>query len=154
MLLKLFKLLKRPRVKTQMEAPKPRYRLRQGQKIVGYMRQVGETMVMYSRDSFWWTGHKLEYEEVDEWTGLQDKNGRHIFEWDILYYKRDPDGENETGVILWEGNAEEFGIRDVSDGSFIPLSIDGVEMFNPRQLQVFSYLFLNPDLQKKLGVEE
>lgn len=137
-----------------MDAIEPRYRLRNREKVIGYMRKVADTMIMYSRDSFWWTGNKLEYNEIDEWTGLMDKNGRHIFEWDILYYKRDPDAGYRTGVILWEGNAEEFGIRDVEDTSFIPLSVDGVQMFNPRQLQVFSYLFLNPELQKKLGVEE
>ena len=111
-------------------------------------------MVLYSKDSFWWTGNKIEYEEIDEWTGLRDMNGRLIYEWDILYYKLDPDAEYLRGVILWEGNNEEFGIRNVMDGSFIPLFVDGVKMFNERQLKVFSYLFLNPELQKKLGVGE
>lgn len=137
-----------------MEAIEPRYRLRFGEDIVGYMRKVAGSMVLYSKDSFWWTGHKIQYDEIDEWTGFKDKNGRYIYEWDILYYKMDPDEDYVKGVILWEGNNEEFGIRNVEDGSFIPLTIDGVKMFDQRQLQVFSYLFLNPELQKKLGVGE
>lgn len=137
-----------------MDPIEPRYRLRFGKDIVGYMRKVAGSMVLYSKDSFWWTGRKIHYDEVDEWTGFKDKNGRYIYEWDILYYKLDPDGDYVRGVILWEGNNEEFGIRNVQDGSFIPLTVDGVKMFDERQLQVFSYLFLNPELQKKLGVSE
>ncbi len=137
-----------------MSVKEPRYRLRLGETVVGFMRKVADTMVMYSKDSFWWTGNKIEYEEIDEWTGFKDKNGRHIYEWDILYYKLDPDGPFVEGVILWEGNAGEFGIRNIIDGSFIPLTVDGVKMFQEPQLQVFSYLFLNPELQRKLGVGE
>ena len=137
-----------------MDWLEPRYRLRNDEEIVGYMRKVAESMVMYSRDSFWWTGKKLTYKDIDEWTGLKDMNGRHIYEWDILYYKLDPDADYLEGVILWEGNAEEFGIRNILDGSFIPLVVDGVKMFNERQLRVFSYLFLNPEIKKKLGVKD
>lgn len=118
------------------------------------MRKVSSSMIMYSRDAFWWTGYKIHYDEVDEWTGLTDMNGRLIYEWDILKYKLDPDGEYQKGVILWEEMAREFGIRDVNQTSFIPLEVDGVKMFNERQLQVFSFLFLNPTLQRKLGVKE
>jgi hypothetical protein len=133
----------------------PRYRLRNDEQIVGYMRKVANTMVvMYSKDSFWWTGKKLSYRDIDEWTGFKDMNGRYIYEWDILYYKLDPDGDYLEGVILWEGNAEEFGIRNIHDGSFIPLFVNGVKMFNERQLRVFSYLFLNPEIKKKLGVKD
>lgn len=130
-----------------------RYRLRLGRKIMGHMRKMGNSMLLYSRDSFWWTGREIDYDEIDEWTGLKDKNGRFIYEWDILYFKLDPDAAYHKGVILWEGNSGEFGIRDLEEGAFIPLFIDGIKMFNERQLQVFSYLFLNPELQRKLGVQ-
>jgi hypothetical protein len=137
-----------------MKSPEPRYRLRNGREVVGYMRKVANSMVMYSRDSFWWTGNKLQYKEVDEWIGLRDKNGRAIYEWDILYYKIDPDGEDQTGVVLWQSRDEVFGICDIHSEVFIPLTVNDIGMFNPRQLKVFSYLFINPELQKKLGVEE
>ncbi|MDZ7848626.1 MAG: YopX family protein [Owenweeksia sp.] len=137
-----------------MNTTEPRYRLRNDEKIIGYMRKMANTMVMYSRDSYWWTGRKMSYKNIDEWTGLKDMNGRHIYEWDILHYKLDPDGQYHTGVILWEETNGEFGIRNVEDRTFIPLTVQGVQMFNHRQLKVFSYLFLNPDLQEKLGVSE
>lgn len=137
-----------------MEVLEPRYRLRSGKQIVGYMRKVANSMVMYSRDSFWWTGNALEHQEVDEWTGMKDKNGKHIYEWDIVNYKIDPDGDDQRGVVLWEAQRCEFGICDINSNTFIPLSVSGVIMFNPRQVKVFSYLFINPELQKKLGVKD
>ncbi len=137
-----------------MDIIQPRFRLRNKEKIVGYLRKVSDSMVLYSRDSFWWTGRKIVYDEIDEWIGLKDKNGRYIYEWDILYYKIDPGGGYHKGAVLWEAREEIFGIRDIEEDIFIPLAVNGVKMFNERQLQVFSHLFINPDLMKKLGVEE
>lgn len=127
--------------------------MRKGEKIVGYMRRVTKTMVLYSSDGFWWRGHKIEYTDLDEFTGLRDKNDKHLYEWDLVNYKIDPDDEYRKGAILWETRQKTFGIKDFEINSFIPLSIDGVIMFNPRQLQVFSYLFINPKLKKALGVK-
>ncbi|MEQ9261635.1 MAG: YopX family protein [Owenweeksia sp.] len=131
-----------------------RYRLRKGKKIVGYMRKISDNMILYSRDSFWWNGSKMNYEEIDEWTGLRDKNGRTVYEWDIVYYKLDPDAADREGVILWEENRQTFGIRDIHSELFIPLALDGLAMFNERQLKVFSYLFLNPELKERLGIKD
>ncbi len=136
------------------EFQETRYRLRKGEKIMGYMRKVSNDMILYSRDSFWWNGRKLSYEEIDEWTGLRDKNGRTIYEWDIVKYKVDPDDADQEGVILWEENRQTFGIRDVHSELFIPLVINGLKMFNERQLKVFSYLFLNPELKEKLNIRD
>ena len=132
----------------------PRYRLRIGKEIVGFMRKVNGKMTVYSRDGMWWTGHKIVHKEVDEWTGLRDKNNQYIFEWDILHYKLDPDGAYLQGVVLWEENEQEFGICDIRETSFIPLEVNGVQMFNGRQLEVFSYLFINPGLQDRLGARD
>lgn len=132
----------------------PRYRLRIGTEIVGYMRQVNGSMIVYSRDGVWWNGHPITHKEVDEWTGLKDKNNNFIFEWDILRYKLDPDGAYQKGVVLWEENEKEFGICDIHETSFIPLEIGGVQMFQKNQLQVFSYLFINPGLQDRLGARD
>lgn len=138
-----------------MNLTEQRFRIRSGDKVVGYMRKPSpDASIFYSRDSFWWSGRKIEYDEIDEWVGLKDKNGRLIYEWDILYYKLDPDAPNSRGVILWEANKEIFGIRDIEQNVFIPLQVSGVDMFNPREMQVFSYLFLNPELKKELGIEE
>lgn len=131
-----------------------RFRLRNGEKIVGFMRKVTSSMVLYSTDGFWWRGHKIEYSDLDEFTGLRDKNDKHLYEWDLVNYKIDPDGAYHKGAILWENRQKIFGIKDLAMNSFIPLSVDGVLMFNQRQLEVFSYLFINPSLKKKLGVRD
>ncbi|MDX5327011.1 MAG: hypothetical protein LPK80_12215 [Bacteroidota bacterium] len=131
-----------------------RYRLRKGTEIVGYMRKIGSQSYFYSKDSFWWTGRPISYQHVDEWIGLLDMNRIPIYEWDILKYKIDPDGPYEEGVILWENRSKCFGIQNLAEDVFIPLFLNDIQMFNDRQLQVFSYLFLNPHLMERFGLKE
>jgi len=137
-----------------MTNPEKRFRLRQGEKIVGYMRKVSPTMILYSRDGFWWRGYAIEYDELDEYIGFRDRNNRYVYEWDILEFKIDPDGSYVHGVILWEAKEEVFGIKAIKEGSFIPLFIDDIAMFNPRELKVYSHLFLNPELKAELKVKD
>ncbi len=129
-----------------------RYRLRKGEKVMGFMRKFSDTSIFYSTGQ-WWRGQKIDYEDIDEWTGFKDKNGRHIYEWDILYYKIDPEDSNKKGVVLWKQKEDQFGILDLDLKTFIPLEVNSIKMFNERQLQVYSYLFINPDLQEELGLE-
>jgi hypothetical protein len=136
------------------ENPERRFRLRQDAEIVGYMRKLSARMVLYSLDGFWWRGLKPEYNEVDEYTGIRDRNNRYIYEWDILEFKIDPDADYQKGVVLWEGRQKVFGIKDINQGSFIPLFVEGIAMFNSRELKVFSHLFLNPELKDRLGVRD
>lgn len=131
-----------------------RYRLRKNDKVVGYMRKVGKQGYYYSRDSFWWTGAEIKYDEIDEWTGLYDKNRTPVYEWDILHFKIDPDGDYCTGVVLWQANLNRFVIRKADDDLYFPLFLDGIQLFDQRQLEVFTYLFLNPDLQHYLGIDD
>jgi Na+-transporting NADH:ubiquinone oxidoreductase subunit F len=49
---------------------------------------------------------------------------------------------------------EVFGIKAIVEGSFIPLFIDDIAMFNPRELKVYSHLFLNPELKAELKVKD
>lgn len=131
-----------------------RYRLRIDEKVVGYMRQIGKESFFFSRDAFWWSGRKIDYKEVDEWTGFFDKNRTPIYEWDIIHFKVDPDGEYEDGVVLWESNKKRFVIRKVNEAIHFPFDTDGLQLFDPRQLEVFSYLFINPELIDELGLND
>ncbi len=131
-----------------------RYRLRKRDQVVGYMRKVGRQSYFYSKDAFWWTGRSINYDEIDEWTGLYDKNRTPIYEWDIVHFKIDPDGEYCTGVVLWQANKERFVIRKADEDLYFPLFLDDLQLFDQRQLEVFTYLFLNPDLKRYLGLDE
>ncbi len=138
-----------------LDPKEKRYRLRVNKKIVGYVKEVFGGTRFFSKDGGWWSGREIRYNKIDEWVGLQDRNGKYIYEWDIVSFKVDPD-ENEyrRGAILWQKNKKRFGIRQLDDDLFIPLQIEDMQLFNPRQIKVISNLFINPDIAKELGLEE
>jgi hypothetical protein len=131
-----------------------KYRLRDGKAVLGYLRRIDGRSQFYSQDGFWWSGRPIEYKDIDEWTGFYDKNRKPIYEWDIVYFKIDPDAEDCTGVVLWETNKKRFVIRKVDEEVYFPFVLNGIELFNSRQIKVFSYLFLNPELKAHLGLED
>ena len=55
--------------------------------------------------------------------------------------------------MLWKKKDRQFGILDLDIKIFIPLEVEGIKMFNERQMQVFSYLFINPEIQDELDLE-
>lgn len=118
------------------------------------MRKIGSDSFFFSKDSFWWSGRAIQYEQIDEWTGYFDKNRTPIYEWDIVHFKVDPEGEDQSGVVLWESNYKRFVIRKVDEALHFPFETDGLQLFDQRQLKVFSYLFINPELQEELGLTD
>ncbi|MFN3951986.1 MAG: YopX family protein [Thermaurantimonas sp.] len=131
-----------------------RYRLRVDQKIIGYKRVIGKNYEFYSRNGLWWSGHILYYKQVDEFSGLKDKNDRHLYELDIVEYRIDKDIPLRKGVILWHKKDEYFCIKDLEDTGFLPISVDGVMIFNSRDLTFHSYLFINPEIMEMLGLSD
>ncbi len=131
-----------------------RFRLRIQTTIVGYVRIIDGKSKFFSKDGFFWSGRKIDHNEIDEWTGYFDKNKQAIYEWDILTFKIDPDGEDHTGVVLWEANQKRFVIRNVNNELYFPFETNGLKLFSTHQLKVFSYLFLNPNLKHELGFDD
>jgi hypothetical protein len=62
-------------------------RLRSGNRIRGY-RRTEEGTHFYSRDFFWWTGIEIQFDDIDLFCGIKDKNNRALFAWDVITFKR------------------------------------------------------------------
>lgn len=132
-----------------------RYRLRNGSEIVGYSRKMkGSKTLFFSRDQFWWNGTPIAHEQVDESTGLRDINNRPIFEMDIVNYALE-DGRERQGAVLWSAKQETFIIKDlVQRDLHIPLEVEGLSLFEPRDLKFHAFLFNHLDLMIELGVRD
>ncbi|MBI1317021.1 hypothetical protein GC167_09230 [bacterium] len=131
-----------------------RHRLRKEHQVLGYRREIGGGMVFYSRDGFWWSGKPIPYAQLDEWVGWKDRNRQHIFEFDIIRCKLDPDADDCLAAVLWEANRKRFVLKFWEEDVHFPLVMEGIQLFDERKLQVVSHLFLNPDLMHRLGVVE
>ena len=138
-----------------LDPKEKRYRLRIDNKTVGYAKEVYGGTRFFSKDGSWWSGREIRYNKIDEWVGLKDLNNKYIFEWDIVRFKVDPDeSEFRRGAVLWEKHKRLFGIRQLDESLFIPLKIEGMDLFTTGQLNVISNLFINPDIARELGLEE
>lgn len=82
---------------------------------------------------------------LEQYTGLKDKNGREIYEGDIVDYV----GEC-TCVIQYEDEGARFIHRDISDD--FPFGFNGLEEYNGKLFEVIGNIHENPELLK--GGEE
>ena len=132
-----------------------RYRLRKGPKITGYMRRMkGSKTFFFSKDQFWWNGSEIDHDQIDEAIGLRDINNRPIYELDIVIYKIG-DGVDRQGAVLWSAERDCFLIKDFDDlDLYIPLQVEGLDLFESQDLRFHAFLFTHPELMKELGVRD
>lgn len=132
-----------------------RYRLRNGEQIVGYMRKVGRNGIYYSKDQYWWNGRPIDYQQIDEWTHLRDIDNRPIYEFDIVHFSLESDARDRTGAVLWKTKEQQFVLRDLNDAELtVPLHVQDLALFEPSDLKFHAYLFGNPDLMAEWGIAD
>jgi len=137
-----------------LDPKEKRFRLREGRAVLGYAREVYGGTRFYSKDQYWWTGREIHYETIDEWCGFVDKHRKYIYEWDIVRYKVDSSKDYKSGAVLWQEKNKRFGIRDLDENNFFPLKAEGLSLFDFNELEVYSQLYLNPDILEEWGLED
>lgn len=104
---------------------------------------VGETHICRVEDNLSTTAHRVAPETVCQYTGLDDKNGRKIFEGDILSFSAY--GENYKGDIrLIKGNFT------IWCGKCAPFLDDALEKHSAI---VIGNIFDNPELPEGGGTK-
>lgn len=104
----------------------------------------------YLNTEFSW--YEVIPETFGQYTGLTDKNGKRIFEGDIVrYHNNNPDSEiKEIGIVFWD--VEYCGWRRTSNGAFHHGGIDTYRMSHDCRYKVIGNIHDNPELMK--GGEE
>jgi uncharacterized phage protein (TIGR01671 family) len=77
-------------------------------------------------------------ETVGQFTGLTDKNGKRIFEWDIVKAERICNGNSWTGCVVWWHGC--FAIQGIKDSNNVP----AIDLF--RNYEVIRNIHDNPEL--------
>ena len=87
-----------------------------------------------------WINDEFEFMEAEgrfpmQYTGLKDKNGREIFEGDVIKW-----GEGEEGEVRWIGLNAAFNVMMFSGGWLL---------FVPPVCEVIGNIYENPELVKE-----
>lgn len=100
---------------------------------------VGETHIRRIEENLSTTTHRVDPETVCQYTGLTDKNGRKIFEGDIIKYNM----SNGIGMVEWyHGAYTGWYVDDTRMGEQQFTN----EMWN--KCEVIGNIFDNPDFRK------
>jgi hypothetical protein len=134
-----------------MRAIKFRLRSPSGKVIVGFEKwYAGEydseehcfkaiPQWMYSKDGSYWNPKPIANRFKDEFTGLQDKNGKEIYEGDVVLYDRKAIGEADYSkpvAVEWTKDLVRFDFAGSFNG------------FIYRSYEVIGNVYENPELMK------
>lgn len=116
-----------------------RYRLRLENKIVGYQKQIHNS-VFYSKDQYAWNGTVIDFQTKDKFSGFFDINRRAIYAEDILEFK---DWQNcRFGLLLFDEILDKFQIMNLSEEVILHESLE--DIIKLRSIVFKSYNFIQP----------
>lgn len=103
---------------------------------------VGETHIRRIEDNLSTTTHRITPDTVCQYTGLTDKNGRKIFEGDVIkhFNQSNDDEKYVVGCIKWDQDSCKF-VKEKKDGAKYTIN-------NKCTYEVIGNIFDNPELLK------
>lgn len=106
-------------------------------------KEDGVTTISNVDNEGFYCEDKVDYETVGQFTGLLDKNGKEIYEGDIvnLFYENDDD----VYIIEWNNYTSRFEINSKT------LSVD-FDNYYSYELEVIGNIHDNPELLNEVGV--
>lgn len=129
------------RAKKEMTIEENRFRLRLENKIVGFKKQIHQS-IFYSKDQYAWNGKEIQYTIEDKFTGFFDNNRRAIYAEDIIEFTKN--NNIKYALVHFDEILENFQIFDLSNDQLLDDSWFDFLKNNPFVFK--SYNFIQPNL--------
>lgn len=109
-----------------------------GKQLKGLTQNGIKTVMSYNSDDGWSDCYNLKDIDLMQYTGLKDKNGKEIYEGDIVEY------DDYNGNICWN---EETAMFELNYDVNIVTDFDHIY---PKEVGVIGNIYENPELLEKV----
>lgn len=124
-----------------------KYRLRLNRMIIGYAEQTTDGLLIKNCESNIWLKSSPEYNQVDKFTGIQDKFHRDLYENDLVNYRINHKEQMRKGVVLEDSKTGDFLILDLETNHITRIFIRELCLFEAEKVEIYSHLFNQPELE-------